>query len=362
MVLAHKSVDNFCNGIRSKHAFDALISKVRVLIILASKEALRQKKGDKSAVLQIMYLADNLKSKRLTGNTIKYLYEQIYNKGYAPPNWTYTEYTDLLRRYGSSAFVIAPSNAIPQDIIELVNRRQPVNIATMELFDRKRMLAKFGYIRSAYTDIWLRNNSLPPNIGVYTHTPVHPYGKEKFKSFDAHVYNAIGYGFDSDEQPDYIELEISDNLNINLLRTLVGEMIERIYLCASMVTSVTTIAMSLVGCGAFSSLAPISMRDDVFVPMFLEINEKMNNDYDIVFLGNYAPSGFKSVGFIPQCFKNLKDIENILFVNAWDPHSIPGNGNGNDNSLDGQFGRRTAIGLLGWGLSNPSLANDIRFI
>ena len=359
MVLAHKSIDNFCNGIRSRHAFDTLVSKVRVLMILAAKEAYRQEKGSDSAVLQIIYFADKIESKRLSGKAVHYLYTQIYNKGFAPPRWTSVDYTGLLRRYGSSAFVLAPIDAEPLTVIDLVNRRQPVNIATGEFFNQKKMLTEFGYKTSGYTDLWRKTKSLPPNIGVYTRTPVRPYGKEKFKAFDAHVYNAIGYGFDSEDQPDYIELEIDDNLNINKIRTLVGEMIQRIYVCASML-SITTIAMSLVGCGAFSRLFPYSMRDDVFVPMFLEINAKMN--YNIVFLGNDAPAGFKSIGLVPQCFKNLKDIENILFVNAWDPHSIPGNGNGNDDSLDGQFGRRTAIGLLGWGLSNPELVNDIRFV
>ena len=125
---------------------------------------------------------------------------------------------------------------------------------------------------------------------------------------------------------------------------------------------VTTIAMSFVGCGAFAGLFPYSMKDEIFIPMFLKVNKRMNKHYKVVFLGDEAPNGFQCIGRIPKCFNSLKDIENVLFVNAWDPHSIPGNGNGSDHSLDGQFGRRTAIGLLGWGLSNPKLVNDIRFV
>ncbi len=361
MVLAHKSLDNFCNGIRSRHAFDTLVSKVRVLMILAAKEAYRQEKGSDSAVLQIMYFDDRIESRRLSGKTIQYLYEKIYDEGYAPPMWTSTEYTGLLKRYGSSAFVIAPRNAEPQTIIDLVNKRQPVNIATHEYFDRTRMLRKFGYALSGYSDLWRKTQSLPPNIGVYTRSPLRPYGKERFKAFDAHIYNAIGYGFDSVDQPDYIELGLDGGFNINHLQDLVGDMIKKVYACASMLP-VTTIAMSLVGCGAFSSLFPYSMKDDVFVPMFLKANNGMNKGYKVVFLGDEAPPGFEAIGRVPRCFKSLEDIESVLFVNAWDPHSIPGNGNANDDSLDGQFGRRTAIGVLGWGLSNPELVNDIRFI
>ena len=360
MVLAHKSVDNFCNGIRSKHTFNAIVSKVRVIMVLAAKEALKQEKGDISAVSQIIYLADRRGGKKLSASTVQYLYEHIYDIGYAPPSWSADEYSSLLKRYGSSAFVIAPLESEAPTIIDLVNRRQPVNIANREYFVQKNMLRKFGYKTSGYTDIWRRTGSLPPNIGVYTYTPVRPYGKDKFRAFDAHVYNAIGYGLDSQNQPDYIELGLDGAFNINQLRLLVREMIRRIYICASMLP-ITTIAMSLVGCGAFSGLFTQSMTNDVFIPAFIDVNTRMNERYKIVFLGNEAPPGFESVGRIPHCFTKMKDIENVLFVNAWDPHSIPGNGNESDNSLDGQFGRRTAIGLLGWGLSNPELVNDIRF-
>ncbi len=34
---------------------------------------------------------------------------------------------------------------------------------------------------------------------------------------------------------------------------------------------------------------------------------------------------------------------------GWDPHSVLGNGNTSDRSLDGMFGRISMIGRLGWG-------------
>merc|ERR1712039_724173 len=41
-------------------------------------------------------------------------------------------------------------------------------------------------------------------------------------------------------------------------------------------------------------------------------------------------------------------LEDSLLVNAWDPWSMVGNGNAADNSLDGYFGRCTAMALLCW--------------
>jgi hypothetical protein len=43
----------------------------------------------------------------------------------------------------------------------------------------------------------------------------------------------------------------------------------------------------------------------------------------------------------------------ILWTNAWDPWSILGNGNSKDNSLDGYWGRSSAIAVLGWPATNP---------
>lgn len=44
-----------------------------------------------------------------------------------------------------------------------------------------------------------------------------------------------------------------------------------------------------------------------------------------------------------------------LFVNSWDPHSMLGNGNKGDNSIDGRYGRATNISLVGWLPANPHM-------
>ena len=44
-----------------------------------------------------------------------------------------------------------------------------------------------------------------------------------------------------------------------------------------------------------------------------------------------------------------------MYVNAWDPWTIIGNGNENDNSLDGYWGKSTNMSVLGWFLTNPEM-------
>ena len=43
------------------------------------------------------------------------------------------------------------------------------------------------------------------------------------------------------------------------------------------------------------------------------------------------------------------------YVNAWDPWSMVGNGNESDQSLDGYWGRSTAMAVICWPLSNPHM-------
>jgi len=48
-------------------------------------------------------------------------------------------------------------------------------------------------------------------------------------------------------------------------------------------------------------------------------------------------------------------LSDALFVNAWDPHSVVGNGNSNDNSLDGWIGRFTDMAPMSFQPTNPDI-------
>ena len=48
--------------------------------------------------------------------------------------------------------------------------------------------------------------------------------------------------------------------------------------------------------------------------------------------------------------------EGDMIVNAWDPHSAPGNGNDADRSFDGAMGKGTAIGLTQLAWINPYIS------
>ena len=62
--------------------------------------------------------------------------------------------------------------------------------------------------------------------------------------------------------------------------------------------------------------------------------------------------------FIPDGLfdSSSDDIATTLYVNAWDPWSMVGNGNAGDCSLDGYWGRSTAMAPLCWPRTNPAIS------
>ena len=64
-----------------------------------------------------------------------------------------------------------------------------------------------------------------------------------------------------------------------------------------------------------------------------------------------------------QIFDDLtkEERDESLFVNAWDPWSIAGNGNRGDESLDGYYGRSTNVGVASWPLTNTVVIKRVLF-
>ena len=62
------------------------------------------------------------------------------------------------------------------------------------------------------------------------------------------------------------------------------------------------------------------------------------------------------LGFFPSLLENpWVHKAKTLFINAWDPHSVEGNGNEADPSLDGRIGRITNIAVNGTPMTNPHM-------
>ena len=121
--------------------------------------------------------------------------------------------------------------------------------------------------------------------------------------------------------------------------------------------------MGLVGAGFFASLYPEGLnrfKHDVWKPAFDAARSQSDITLEQVCImggGDAHGLGYTMAGFFPEVALSMQESQRkiTLFVNAWDPFSMVGNGNANDNSLDGHVGRTTASALLCWPYSNPSI-------
>lgn len=299
-------------------------------------------------------------------NFFDYFYD-LYESKYAPPkdlarrlyvdDNTYNKYAPLVK-------VFAPEKSDNNIIVRLITEREPVNIGMKRYYFLDGLKDKYGYVTSYYQRYYEATRELAPNIGVYLRAPV----IQDDKITNIHLYNAIGYALDSKDQPDYMYLK-DKNIKEYLLEAYKC-LLERAFYCA-VYHKVGRVIMPVIGGGAFSLLYPggaEAFREEVFLPAFKLVIKNYYKDLQIDFMGDnddtviktLVKTGHKYVGYFPA-FINNKDFNpiNTLVVNAWDCHTVLGNGNKGDNSIDGYIGRTSAIQFFGLGLANPHMKNNI---
>lgn len=299
---------------------------------------------------------------------------KIYHPGHAFPTWASAK---VIKHFDT---VMKPVRAYysRHDNLALVRRlvyeREPVNIGTKRLYDQKALANHFGWSKGFYLRYFSETGKLAPNIAVYTPTFVDFNGSTNTL---IHIIHAIGYAFDSKKQPDYKFLITLDHENREKWLTRAYEQVfTKIYKCARDL-KMKTVVMSLVGGKSFAKQYPgptdvpgpsnegtriRSFQTRVWAPAFLRIYNK-NRSLKTVFMGAAGTSAmdaveeatgedFQEIGLFPYNIQMINP-KTTLFVNAWDPLSLPGNGHGKDDSLDGFIGRETHIALNGSSMTNP---------
>lgn len=122
------------------------------------------------------------------------------------------------------------------------------------------------------------------------------------------------------------------------------------------------------GCGAFAG-PDSEYVIKVYNKFFNEYKKKLNKD-GIRLINGYKenPKLFPNKNYNKlNCFtekwkKNFGEPEKILFINNWDPHSLPGNGNNADYSVDGGYGRNAPISIIGCASINEHLLKPENYI
>lgn len=222
-----------------------------------------------------------------------------------------------------------------------------------------------------------------PQIAAYVKTPMRwIVGNTVYSNEEGvHVLSLVGAGFDSSQQPDYKYFYDENTRDIrNDRKEEFYQERQTAFLIALQCAydhQLDRVEFVPVGAGAFSLLLPSNRvmgeldkawKSDKVQSFKSSLEEKLGKEikFSIRFhppfshnngLGGGIPSFYEESGWTGEAHgKNWKDaIEKTLFINAWDPWSLVGNGNDLDYSVDGMYGRQSALALLCWPITNPHL-------
>eukprot|EP00756_Hemistasia_phaeocysticola_P051409 Hpha_TRINITY_DN26582_c0_g1::TRINITY_DN26582_c0_g1_i1::g.112981::m.112981 len=306
----------------------------------------------------------------------------LYEPGYAFPSWVRAGHPRVENADWAGAEVYYDDRASLEEVQRVVTEREPVNIGMSRLYDEVGLKHQFGWSHSRYATYWNEHKALAPNVAVYCHTPVSRRasngmpgdGENDPAELSAHIINVIAPAFDDNRQPDTLfflkptlmAYAASDEMLVKVRAHYRG-VFGCIFECARR-QNLPRVALSLFGTGAFSGLFRGPLGEDIFhsayIPALRESlqlhGERLGNVEEVSCFGTFhdmqkmervkqfvQEAGKRST--IYGTFPSSAPIDDqTLLVNAWDPHSLCGNGNHADMSLDGFIGRHTAVSMLCW--------------
>lgn len=252
-----------------------------------------------------------------------------------------------------------------EDVIDMTIYREPVNIAMDRSYSIKNMLDEFGWQYGAYQKS--TEQKLMPNIAIYCNALVKNPKNSETKNI--HVINLVGYAFDNIHQPDYKYFFNKHGANYNEFKKELLAKYRKMWMLACVAAKekgLKFLYVFNVGGSAFAEgLAPVfgGMSQELFIEYVFKPSFGYNIMDPTSPLSYCIKNGINILnkdfdgGFIPNILFNGSNpnIDKTLYVNAWDPWSIIGNGNEADRSLDGYWGRNSNLAVLGWYVTNPHM-------
>ena len=312
--------------------------------------------------LTVPELHRSIKSDDLIEFNNAILLYKTYFHDYAFPSWilNYTKWLEF--KFNDTLVIYDHENDTDLDEVKkLVKEREPVNVNMNRSYYGQLLKDTFGYDTSYYIRSYNQRNTLSKNIAIYCRALVKYNGNEKL----IHVINLIGYGFDNIEQPDY---KYYKTMNIVNVKNDLILKYRKVWLKACIVAkklNLTNILLFNVGGGFFadklSEFGINNFTNDILIPCLSDNNIHPNIITPDLFCRinniNLIKDVLRGTDYrIPQVlFSGQFNEVTTLFVNAWDPHSLLGNGNESDSSLDGWWGRISNISVLGSSLTNKQI-------
>lgn len=235
---------------------------------------------------------------------------------------------------------------------------------TEEYFNKDKLKDNFWYEKSYYKKYYEENYKIGPNIAVYCLTPSLPYDElNESETFDSEkvknirVLNVIGYAFDDEKQPDFQYFKDKTESLEKHMVLIFEKILACIHHFKDSDNNIQWMHLPGFGTGYFSRLLPISIT--VFKSVLKQYKlqfEKLGVTVDtsnIYTHGDFSNNSLRMYDTWAEHDEEAIPLKHRLYINGWDPHSIIGNGNFIDPSLDGYYGRSTALSLLGWSITNP---------
>ena len=233
-----------------------------------------------------------------------------------------------------------------EDVKLMVKQREPCNISMRRIYLANKLQELFGWTCGAYQNS--TPDKLMPNIAIYCYATVALSTGNR----NVHVINLVGYAFDEMHQPDYIYFMARPLKHLVDKYKKVWRKAYYAALDLARQNKIRKIQIFNVGGGAFAGPFYKTFVETVFEPAFLPLLPFFEGA-GIEVLGYDIQSKKFNGGFIPHLLETVEDVEHTLYVNAWDPWSLIGNGNERDRSLDGYWGRCSNMAVLGWSETNP---------
>lgn len=242
------------------------------------------------------------------------------------------------------------------DALRIVFQREPTNIAMGDNQYKRGALQKlFGYTHGAYNEPHLAKENgelfrnLPNTAAVYSETFLWNVPGNDGKQEIA-CLSIPAPALDSPRQPNYNYYVVNGSLDstkyrkeIHFLFQIIEKAVRDHSGSAFQGKGLKRVILSKLGQGAF--LGALSLEDrqaanTIFVDE-LKAFLKTMGDLKIPIGICHAEEWEDFLVFPPDILHIAQ--EGDLIVNAWDPHSAPGNGNDNDPSFDGALGKGSGI-------------------
>ncbi len=270
----------------------------------------------------------------------------------------YSQSEDFKRHAKTARIYYNETELSPQDALKVIFQREPTNIAMgSNQYNRGQLAHLFGYEKSAYNDSSARKEDgtlfkeLPNTATVYSETYLwYPPGGESKKEIACLSLPAPA--LDSSDQPHYEYYMSSGRLDgkkyereIAFLFSCIEQAIMDNRESAFGNKGLKRVVLSKFGQGAF--LGALTKEDQQIARAAYSVQlERFLSDVEEIEV-------VMSDGDILKMAR-----EGDLIINAWDPHSAPGNGNDADHSFDGAMGKGSGIMLTQTAWFNEALRSQ----